>query len=103
MRISTFPDLFCALFRTGIRIISRAETQRLLPSHSICRVGFVSAYDALNQRVPHNVSVVKVNKCDAFDSTYDLLCFNEPGHLARRQVDLCDVTGDDYLCVVADL
>src|SRR6202166_4695627 len=57
----------------------------------------VSADDLLHQIVAHDVLFAELDGANAIDLAADFEGFHEARLLSGRQVDLCDVTGDDRL------
>src|SRR5580704_10209232 len=91
------PGLGRARFRFAIHgIDGLAATLRL--GTIILLIG---ADDLLYQVVAHDIFFCEVGDADLVDFAADFQRLNQPGFLARRQVDLRDVTGDDGLGIKA--
>src|SRR5574338_746508 len=66
-------------------------------SGSAIRIRLVRLHDPLHQRMPDDVLIVEKDDADAFHALHHAERFDEPGHAARRQVDLRDVAGNHRL------
>ena len=83
------------VFLSGREVNSFSIVVWLLYSMHPSGIRFVGFDNFLNQRMAHHILFGKIDKANARHACQYPLCFNKSRSLARRQIGLGNIAGDD--------